>query len=261
LRSLTRASFNLAPQKPTVTVAAAYAKNRREAVQPLPPSLVPTLAAHLAGKLPAAPAFAMPKPNMIARILRHDLTKARDSWIKEAKTAEDRAEREKSSFLAYRDDSGKVADFHAFRHTYISYLIAGGVHPKTAQQLARHSTIGLTMDRYAHVFRGDLATALNVLPSLPLSLPLEARATGTENAFPIQDAGLTPYRGQNPVSPGVSLGTCSPAGDVLFSASNRRRDGRVAEGDGLLNRYTGSNPYPGFESPSLRFIIPALSSA
>src|SRR4051812_3702720 len=32
-----------------------------------------------------------------------------------------------------------------------------------------------------------------------------------------------------------------------------RRDGRAAEGDGLLNRYTGSNPYPGFESPSLRF--------
>ena len=27
----------------------------------------------------------------------------------------------------------------------------------------------------------------------------------------------------------------------------------MAEGDGLLNRYTGSNPYPGFESPSLRF--------
>ena len=27
----------------------------------------------------------------------------------------------------------------------------------------------------------------------------------------------------------------------------------MAEGDGLLNRYTGSNPYPGFESRSLRF--------
>ena len=27
----------------------------------------------------------------------------------------------------------------------------------------------------------------------------------------------------------------------------------MAEGDGLLNRYTGSNPYPGFESPSLRY--------
>jgi hypothetical protein len=33
----------------------------------------------------------------------------------------------------------------------------------------------------------------------------------------------------------------------------------VAEGDGLLNRYTESNPYPGFESPSLRFFIPVIS--
>ena len=48
-----------------------------------------------------------------------------------------------------------------------------------------------------------------------------------------------------------------PAPCVLFlhgySETGRWRDGRVAEGDGLLNRYTESNPYPGFESPSLRF--------
>src|SRR6266480_3463206 len=37
-----------------------------------------------------------------------------------------------------------------------------------------------------------------------------------------------------------------------MSRRQTRRDGRAAEGDGLLNRYTGSNPYPGFESPSLR---------
>ena len=30
----------------------------------------------------------------------------------------------------------------------------------------------------------------------------------------------------------------------------------MAEGDGLLNRYTGSNPYLGFESLSLRFRFP-----
>ncbi len=33
----------------------------------------------------------------------------------------------------------------------------------------------------------------------------------------------------------------------------RRRGGRVAEGAGLLNRYTGFTPYRGFESPPLRF--------
>jgi hypothetical protein len=37
-------------------------------------------------------------------------------------------------------------DLYALRHTFISNLAAGGVHPKTAQGLARHSTITLTMD-------------------------------------------------------------------------------------------------------------------
>jgi hypothetical protein len=34
----------------------------------------------------------------------------------------------------------------------------------------------------------------------------------------------------------------------------RRRGGREAEGDGLLNRYTGLGLYRGFESPPLRFV-------
>src|SRR5712671_6891267 len=41
-----------------------------------------------------------------------------------------------------------------------------------------------------------------------------------------------------------------PDGVKLFSV--RRRDGREAEGGGLLNRYTGQNLYRGFESLSLR---------
>ena len=36
-----------------------------------------------------------------------------------------------------------------------------------------------------------------------------------------------------------------------------RRRGRVAEGGGLLNRYTAQKPYRGFESPRLRQQSPA----
>jgi integrase len=61
---------------------------------------------------------------------------------------------------------GRVADFHSLRHTFISNLAAGGVHPTTAQLLARHSTITLAMDRYTHSFRGDEGAALAVLPDL-----------------------------------------------------------------------------------------------
>jgi len=40
---------------------------------------------------------------------------------------------------------------------------SSGVHPKLAQQLARHSTITLTMGRYSHCQRRDLTTAVETL--------------------------------------------------------------------------------------------------
>jgi hypothetical protein len=45
-------------------------------------------------------------------------------------------------------------------------MVEAGVHPKDAQALARHSTITLTMDRYAHVRRANLRAALERLPGL-----------------------------------------------------------------------------------------------
>ncbi len=87
-------------------------------------------------------------------MLRGDLAAARQQWIDEAANDSDLAERKRSSFLAYADESGHVIDFHALRHTFITNLARGGVHPKTAQSLARHSTITLTMDRYSHTVLG-----------------------------------------------------------------------------------------------------------
>ena len=66
----------------------------------------------------------------------------------------------------YKDAGGRVADFHALRHTFIINLAQGGIHPKTAQALARHSTITLTMDRYTHSLQEDQTRALDVLPDL-----------------------------------------------------------------------------------------------
>jgi integrase len=182
LRSLTRASFNLDSDEPTVTVTAAYSKNRKESVLPLRPSTTAALKDHFANKLPAALAFPMPKPNMLVRVLRTDLEAARAAWLKEARNPAELEEREKKSNLKYRDDAGRVFDFHAFRHTFISNLAAGGVHPKTAQQLARHSTITLTMDRYSHTFRGQLSSALDVLPDLSSPQEQPLRPTGTTDA-------------------------------------------------------------------------------
>jgi len=69
--------------------------------------------------------------------------------------------------IAYVDDSGRVADFHSLRHTFISNLARSGALPKVAQNLARHSTVGLTLNTYTHLGIHDERAALEKLPELP----------------------------------------------------------------------------------------------
>jgi integrase len=85
-------------------------------------------------------------------------------WLKQASSAQERAERERLDFLTYRDSAGRVFDFHSLRHTTGSLLAASGVHPKTAQAIMRHSTIGLTMDRHTHSLRHAERDAVAALP-------------------------------------------------------------------------------------------------
>jgi integrase len=80
-----------------------------------------------------------------------------------------------------RDDTGRVVDFHALRHTYISRLVASGANTKVAQELARHSTPTLTLGRYAHVQLVDQTRALAALPAIeaPRANVAALAATGT----------------------------------------------------------------------------------
>ena len=180
LRSLTRSSFELDADDPTVTVQAAYSKRRREDTLPIRMELATALRTFLATKAPAAPAFAMPGRGHVAEMVRADLAAARARWIREAPDRTACRERVKSDRLKYRDAAGRVFDFHALRGQFVSMLAAAGVHPKTAQSLARHSTITLTMDRYTHNLRGAEANAIAALPDLSGRLRDTARATGTD---------------------------------------------------------------------------------
>ena len=163
LASLTRASFDLDGPAPEVRVAAGYSKHRRQDVLPLRPDTAAALRAFLAGKLPTARAFNVPSKYRIVKMLRADL---------------------EAAGIDYRDGAGHVVDFHALRHTFITNLAASGCHPKTAQSLARHSTITLTMDRYTHGVVGDEAAALDRLPDLSAPPAEAARATGTAGPEP-----------------------------------------------------------------------------
>jgi integrase len=148
LASLTPASFRLDAATPTVRVAAAYSKRRRDDVVPLHPSLVEPLRDWLAGK-PADEQLWPGKWSKLrrgARMMRHDLFAAG---------------------IEYRDSDGRYADLHSLRATFITLLARSGVHPSVAQRLARHSTIRLTMDIYTKTTPEEAAQGVAALPPLP----------------------------------------------------------------------------------------------
>ena len=181
LRTLTRASFVLDDGEPSVILPGANTKNRQDANIALRLDTAADLRAHLSDMLPGAVAFTMPVKGHVAEMLKADLSDARVAWIGEAMTLDERAERERTSFLAYRDDAGRVCDFHSFRVTTATMLIAGGTDVRTAMDVMRHSTPTLTLGVYAKRLRGSERDAIANLPDLRSDPASETRqrATGT----------------------------------------------------------------------------------
>ncbi len=188
LASLTPESFRMDNDPPVVVVEAAYSKHRRRDEVPLHPDLVAELLHWLAGKPEGVPLWPgnWARHNEAVDLIRHDLAVARSRWLQEASSPLVRSERETSDFLAYQDQDGRYADFHSLRHRFITELARAGVSPKDAKELARHSTITLTMDRYAHVGVKDTAAAVARL-SVPTGPSGQSHqqvflATGTDDA-------------------------------------------------------------------------------
>jgi site-specific recombinase XerD len=186
IASLTSQSFALDADPPTVTVEACYSKHRRRDILPLAEDLCARLRAYLAQRRRerrhADDDRLWPGKwyRKAGRILQRDLAEARKAWIKEAKGRKAREERKKSHYLCNADSAGRVADFHALRHGFITYLVTANVAPKVAQTLARHSTITLTMDRYTHLGVIDLVSALRRLPALTNGM--DRRASESDSA-------------------------------------------------------------------------------
>ena len=95
LRSLRPEAFDLDGDPPTITVAAAYSKRRRDDMQPIRLDLADALRPWLSSKAPGQPVFG-------------NLTKHTHEPI--------RSDLERVG-IPYRVASGRVADFHALRHT------------------------------------------------------------------------------------------------------------------------------------------------
>jgi len=142
LKSLRVSSFDFSES--TVTVEAAYTKNKQRAEIDLKRRTAAEIQILLSNKLHDAQAFAVPAQP--AKMLKRDLALAE---------------------IPYDTDEG-TADFHSLRHTFITNLARRGVHPKDAQTLARHSTITLTMDHYTHTKRESLRKIIEKSPDLTI---------------------------------------------------------------------------------------------
>ena len=169
IRSLKVCSFDC--DNFTVHVLGAYTKNKRDAVQWLRPDTTGELKGFFSGKMPNVKAFGGTYKKLTdktSNMLMADLADADIPYVVD----------------------GCYFDFHALRHQTGTLLAAGGVHPKVAQSIMRHSDINMTLSRYTHTLTGQEAKAVEAMPDLsaPSIRTQKAVATGTDGGG--RDSGL-----------------------------------------------------------------------
>jgi integrase len=139
MASLTRAELSLDSEPPTVTVRAAYAKNKRQDTIPLPRDVADYLRRWLSSRptIPAPGVRLWPGTwaERAAQMIRQDLQASR---------------------IEVETESGRL-DFHCLRGTYATLLARVGVNLQTAQALMRHSDPKLTARTYTKLGISDLA--------------------------------------------------------------------------------------------------------
>jgi hypothetical protein len=165
---LTPGAFDLDATPACAFLGASQTKNRRPVQQPLPADVAAALRDYLADKPVDLPIWPGTWHERAAAMLRLDLDAAG------------------IPYAVAGPDGPQFADFHSLRHAFVSMLDRAGATLKQAMQLARHSDPKLTMKRYGRAHLGDLAGAVDKLPSLlPTDSATEgARATGTDDFQP-----------------------------------------------------------------------------
>ena len=233
LASLAPASIDMEGSPPTIAVDASYSKRRRRDILPLRNDvagllrqIVADAAGDASGKVPFRKG---------PRMGHTDAKLWPGTWHRRA--AEMLRVDLEAAEIPFADAAGRVADFHSLRHGFITNLARGGVHPKDAQSLARHSTITLTMDRYSHVSISDLTGALERLPALPPDTPAKQadvlQVTGTSDATSdrLADFVAVPVAGNVAGSPVPVCLLLSAIGEYGDSGGGPK-DAKTPEGNG-----------------------------
>jgi integrase len=123
---VTPSSFTFG-EEPEVKLPGKATKNKKRAGIELRRDVAAFFQAYLTGKPDSEPVWRLTKNAHTATMIRADMDAAGVKWR----------------------DGIEVADFHSLRETYVTELALAGVVPKVLQQLARHSTSDLTMNKYA----------------------------------------------------------------------------------------------------------------
>lgn len=170
LRSLTPGSFDLDGNPPTVQVEARNSKRRKKDLLPLSADVAETMRVYIVGRPPQKPLWPGGWWRRSAEMLRVDLLDAK---------------------IEPEDDAGRVVDFHGQRTTFITALARAGVAPATAQKLARHSDINLTLGTYTRLNVEELADAVGKLADLrPSPVPDENATDAKPEIAPHDDPQL-----------------------------------------------------------------------
>lgn len=155
--------------EPMLVVRAQNAKNRREQAIPLHPELL----AELVKRKPSAtsPAsFVLPEGVPTMPMLRRDL---------------------EAAGIAYFDETGQQADYHALRRTFATRMAKFGVGQRTRQELMRHRSASET-EGYTDASHLMLREAIGMLP------PIQASPVASPvNGFPCLQASFGGTDGKN----------------------------------------------------------------
>ena len=95
-----------------------------------------------------------------------------------------------------------VVDFHALRVTYINLIVESGANSKTAQALARHSSVDMTFNRYGRTKEELLLTSVEHLSSTILAQRENKKAVKPEGSttYKVEHKGLEPLTSSLPAT-------------------------------------------------------------
>ena len=157
----------------TMSLRSETTKNGKGETLPLAPAL---LAALTARKRELKPTDTAPVVIISSRVLKA---------FNDDLVAAGLATRDDKGAIHKKDAAGRTVDLHALRHTFGTRLMRNGADVKTIQALMRHSTAAMTLGVYVHKDKGQMAAAVEGLPTIAPAARNESAAalkTGTDDA-------------------------------------------------------------------------------